>query len=264
MAGLSRPGSRAAACRAMLLREAETRDLKKRTKALTLVRWLGDRFRLSRADAGARVRAAEGIGRHTVVQAGLASGAVTADQAEVLVRVLDTVAAMPGVEEADRAAAGRFLVAQCETLAPRDLERAGKALVEALTVTPSEDDPADEAALERERARAEAEAQERERNFLTVTRRRGKLRAILEPGTIGEAILARFLHDKADKHHPGSDGFEDTRPLSERRGDALVELLNQAAGTPTPRTTPTSTSDEPTSPTTTGRPRRRAGRRRAR
>ena len=244
LAGLFDVASRVTALQSALLREAETRDLKKRTKALTLVRWLSDRFRLSRADAGARVRAAEGIGRHTVVQAGLASGAVTADQAEVLVRVLDTVATMPGVGDADRAAAGRFLVDQCQTLAPRDLERAGKALVEALTVAPSEDDPADQAALERELARAEAEAQERERNFLTVTRRRGKLRAILEPGTIGEAILARFLHDKADKHHPGSDGFEDTRPLSERRGDAIVELLNQAAGTPTPRTTPTPTTDD--------------------
>ena len=196
--------SRVAALQSALLREAETRDLKKRTQALTLVRWLSGRFRLSRVDAGARVRAAEAVGRHAVVQAGLASGAVTAGQAEVLARVLDTVAAMPGVADADRAAAGRFLVAQCETLAPRDLARAGKALVEALTVTPSEDDPADKAALEREQARAEAEAQERERNFLTVTRRRGKLRAILEPGTIGEAILARFLHDKADKRHPGS------------------------------------------------------------
>ena len=89
--------SRAAAYRAMLLREAETRDLKKRTKALTLARWLSDRFRLSRVDAGARVRAAEGIGRHAVVQSALATGAVTTDQAEVLAQVLDTVAAMPGV-----------------------------------------------------------------------------------------------------------------------------------------------------------------------
>ena len=123
---------------------------------------------------GAKVRAAEGIGRHAVVQAGLASGAVTADQAEVLVRVLDTVAAMPGVEDADRAAAGRFLVAQCETLAPRDLRAPGRRWSRPSPSTPSEDDPADEAALERERARAEAEAQERERNFLTVTRRRGQ------------------------------------------------------------------------------------------
>ncbi len=77
--------SRAAAYRAMLLREAETRDLKKRTKALTLVRWLSDRFRLSRVDAGARVRAAEGIGRHAVVQSALAPGRSPTDQAEVLV-----------------------------------------------------------------------------------------------------------------------------------------------------------------------------------
>ena len=84
LSALVRLQASVAAVEAMLLREAETRDLKARTQASTMVRWLGDRFRLSRAEAGARVRAAEGIGRHAVVQAGLASGAVTAEQAEVL------------------------------------------------------------------------------------------------------------------------------------------------------------------------------------
>jgi hypothetical protein len=222
---------------AMLLREAETRDLKSRTRALTVVRWLGDRFQLSRAEGNARVRAAEGIGRHVLVAESLATGQVSLEQAEVLARVLDTIAAMPGVAEAERAAAGRFLLAQCDTLTPADLARAGRALVEALTVTPSADDPAEAAALEREQARAEAEAQEQERSFLTVTHRRGRLRAILEPGTLGEAVLQEWLRAKADPTHAGCDGFEDTRPLSERRGDALVDLLAAAAGTPTPRGT---------------------------
>jgi hypothetical protein len=90
--------SRTAAVEAMLLREAETRDLKARTKALTAVRWLGDRFRLSRADAAARIRAAEALGRHPVVEQALAVGAVTPEQGEVLTRVLDTVAVLPGVD----------------------------------------------------------------------------------------------------------------------------------------------------------------------
>ena len=190
LAGLFDVASRMAALQGALLREAETRDLKSRTRALTVVRWLGDRFQLSRADAGARVRAAEGIGRHVQVAESLATGTVSPEQAEVLARVLDTIEALPGVEEAERAAAGQFLVAQCDTLTPGDLARAGRALVEALIVTPSADDPADAAALEREAARAEAEAQEQERNFLTVTRRRGRLLAILEPGTLGEAVPA--------------------------------------------------------------------------
>ena len=235
LAGLFDVASRVAALQGALLREAEVRDLRSRTRALTVVRWLGDRFQLSRAEGAARVRAAEGIGRHPVVQCALATGTVSPEQAEVLARVLDTIGAMPGVEEAERAAAGRFLVAQCDTLTPGDLSRAGRALVEALTVTPSVDDPADAAALEREAARAEAAAQEQERNVLTVTHRRGRLLAVLEPGTLGEAVLQGWLRAKADPTRAGCDGFEDTRPLSERRGDALVDLLAAAAGTPTPR-----------------------------
>jgi hypothetical protein len=228
--------SRLQALQGALLREAETRDLKARTKALTEVRWLGDRFRLSRADAGARVRAGQALGRHPVLAGALAAGAVTVEQAETLTPVLDAVEALPELEDQERAAAARFLVAQCATLTPRDLAKVGRALVEALTVTSSLDDPADEAALERERARAEAEAQEAERSFLTVTRRRGKLLAVLEPGTLGEAVLAEWTRTN-EKKHPGADGFEDTRPRSERLGDAMVALLAHAAGTPTPRPT---------------------------
>jgi len=61
LAGLFDVASRVSVLQSALLREAETRDLKKRTKALTLVRWLSDRFRLSHADAGAKVQPAEGV-----------------------------------------------------------------------------------------------------------------------------------------------------------------------------------------------------------
>ena len=100
------------------------------------MRWLGDRFQLSRADGNARVRAAEALGRHALVTEALAAGAVTVEQAEVLTRVLDTGRRDAAeVDEERAAAAGRFLVAQCEALAPRDLARAGQALVEALTAS---------------------------------------------------------------------------------------------------------------------------------
>ena len=222
------------ALQAVLLAEAESRDLKGRTQASTTERWLGDRFLLSRADAGARVRGAQALGRHAVVTEALAAGALTVEQAETLTPVLDAVDAMPGVDKGERAAAGRFLVAQCDTLTPRDLARAGRALLEALTATPSLDDPADAVAVAREQERAEAEAQEAERSLLTVTRRRGRLLAVLQPGTIGEAALRQWMR-KNDKPRTGTDGFEDTRTRSERLGDALVDLLTAAAGAPTPR-----------------------------
>ena len=234
------------ALQAVLLAEAESRDLKARTQAPTTERWLGDRFRLSRADAGVRVRGAQALGRHAVVTEALAAGTATVEQAETLTPVLDAVDAMPGVDKGERAAAGRFLVAQCDTLTPRDLARAGRALLEALTATPSLDDPADAEAVAREQERAEAEAQEAERSFLTVTRRRGRLLAVLQPGTIGEAALRQWMR-RNDRPRTGTDGFEDTRTRSERLGDALVDLLTAAAGAPTPRTEsdPDSTTDHP-------------------
>src|SRR5215213_11413916 len=67
LSALVRLQSSVAAVQAVLLAEAETRDLKAATRAPTLVRWLGDRFQLSRADANARVRAAEALGRHALV-----------------------------------------------------------------------------------------------------------------------------------------------------------------------------------------------------
>src|SRR5829696_1293177 len=230
--------SRAAAYRGMLLREAECRNLRERTQASTVQRWLGDRFRLSRGEAAAQVRAAQALGRHRVLGEALGCGAASAGQVEVIAQVLDTVAVLPGVPQAEQEAAGRFLVEQCATLIPAELGRAGRALVEALTVAPSVDDPADAAALDREAARAEAAAQDGERNVLTVTRRGGKPVAVLEPGSIGQGILARYLREKADRRHPGTDGFEDTRPLGERRGDALIDLLADTVGMPKPRTTP--------------------------
>ena len=241
---LVRLQAQAAALEAVLLAEAEARDLKARTQASTTVRWLGDRFQLSRADGNARVRAGQALRRHGLVSEALAAGAVTVEQAEVLTGVLDTVEAMPGVQTAERSVAGRFLLAQCDALTPRDLARAGRALVEALTTTPSADDPAEADALAREQERAEAEAQEQERSFLRVTRRRGKLLAILEPGTLGEAVLQQWMR-RNDEPHPGIDGFADTRTRFERLGDALVGLLAEAAGLPTPRAHPDAAHDDP-------------------
>jgi len=211
LSALVRLQAHTAALEAVLLAEAGSRDLKAGTQASTLVRWLGDRFRLSRADGNTRVRAAEALGRHAVVTEALATGAVTVEQGEVLTRVLETVETFPGVAEGERTAAGRFLVAQCDALAPRDLERAGRAVVEALTAAPSVDDPADAEALAREQQRAEAQAQDAERSLLSVTRRRGRVLAILEPGTIGQAALQQWMR-KNGSRMPGPTGWRTPGP----------------------------------------------------
>jgi hypothetical protein len=226
--------SRTSAVRAALLREAETRGLQDATRASTLERWLGDRFRLSRADAAARCREATAMGRHPEVEAALADAALTPEQAAVTIAALDELALLPEVTEDDRAAGAAFLVAQCASLTPRDLHRAAQALIEALACAPSADDPDDAAAVQRDQERAEQEAQAAERNDLRLVRRRGRIRALLDLGPLGEATLHAWLRG-ADRLTPGEDGLEDLRSVSERRGDALVQLLAAAAaGSPSP------------------------------
>ncbi|MGH8894200.1 MAG: hypothetical protein ACRDWY_13005, partial [Actinomycetes bacterium] len=228
LAGLLELEARTAALRGALLREAATRDLKARTRASSVPRWLGDRFRLSHADATTRERDAALFGRHPRVETALGSAAVTVEQATVTATALDKIAGLPDLDDGDREAAAGFLLAQCASLAPRDLARAGQAILEALTVTPSTDDPDDAVAVHREQQRAEADAQAAERNDLQVIRRRGRVRAILDLGPVGDATLLAWLR-RTDKPHPGTDGFEDPRSRSERRADTLIDLLAATA-----------------------------------
>ncbi len=220
-------------CRRLLLGEADQRDLKSRTGAPNLVRWLGDRFRLSRTDAAGRVRQAGDLLRHRPVRDALTAGAVTVEQATTAATALDQVAALPGLTDEDRTSAARFLLEQCAALTPPELARAGRAVVEALTRTPSRDDPDEAAALDRDQQRAEADAQAAERNDLRVTRRRGRLRAVLDLGPLGEATLHAWLR-RIDSRPAGrrTTACRDQRLPPERRSDALVELLAAAAAAP--------------------------------
>ena len=227
LAGVLALESRVAALGAVLLLEADTRGLRSRTRASSTERWLGDRFRLSHADSAARLRAAAALGRHPGVLEALAAGGVSPEQAVVVTGVLDRVRILPGLSEGEPAQAAMLLVESAAALGPRDLARAGQAVVEALTRTPSVDDPADAAALERAQERAAAADSVAERNELRLSRRHGRLRATLELGGLGEAVLTGWLRT-VDAPVPGEDGFADDRPIGQRRGDALVDLLARA------------------------------------
>jgi hypothetical protein len=96
------------ALQTVLLAEVESRDLKARTGAPSPERWLADRLRLSRADGGARLRQSAALRRHPSVLDALATGTVTVEQGEVLAAVLHQVEALPGVEDAETAAAADF------------------------------------------------------------------------------------------------------------------------------------------------------------
>jgi hypothetical protein len=254
---LVRLQAQATALQAVLMAEVESRNMKARTGAPSTERWLADRLHLSRADGGARLRQSIALRRHPGVLDALATGAATVEQGEVLAAVLHQVDALPGVEEGAAAAATEFLVEQCALLAPRELARAGQAVVETLTRTPSVDDPADEAAVQREHDRAERALQQAERNWLTVTHRpggRARIRADLGP--VGAAAFLAWCR-QADKAVSGDDGFEDTRTRSERRGDALVDLFTRAGPTRTGNTQTNGTVSSDTDPSGIDEPRAR-------
>ncbi|MDQ1604354.1 MAG: hypothetical protein QOE01_2199 [Actinomycetota bacterium] len=230
LAALVQVEARATALRAVLLTEAESRSLKDRTQALSTAQWLTQRFRLSRGLAAARLREAGLLAAQPAVQTALADGTVTVEQSRVLAAALARVDAIPAVTEADRAQAARFLIEQAGSLSPAELTKAGQALAEALTSTPDVDDLADAAAVQRELEAAEAAAQEAEVNRL-ITKRRpgGGYMGRFEIGNADETLFAAWLR-KADQPHPGTDGFDDTRPKDQRRADHLLDALRAALG----------------------------------
>jgi hypothetical protein len=190
------------ALQTVLLAEVESRDLKARTGAPSNERWLADRLRLSRADGGARLRQSAALRRHPSVLDALGTGTVTVEQGEVLAAVLHQVEALPGVEDAETAAAADFLVEQCGLLWPRELARAGQAVVETLTLAPSVDDPAEAAAVAREHDRAERDRQQAERNWLTLTHRPGARRRRLPGHPHPLRTPRRRLGRPAHRRHP--------------------------------------------------------------
>jgi hypothetical protein len=225
LAALDRAEAALVARRAELVREADQRGLKDRSKALSTERWLQDRFRLSHRDAKARVDQARLLTGQPAAHQALAAGTITPEQAGVIATALAAVDQLDDVDPVEREQATDFLLDQATGLAPRDLATAAAHLVEQLTRTPSVDSAADAEAVARELAAAEAAAQRAETNTFVVKHRpdgtiayRGTIRPVDAPA------LTAWLK-RADVRHPGCDGFEDDRPREQRRGDHLVQTL---------------------------------------
>jgi Domain of unknown function (DUF222) len=86
---LDRVEAQLVAARGALLREAEARDLRSRTKALTTSGWVADRFRITHQQATARLRDARAVARHPALAAALAAGTTNVPQARVVEEVFD-------------------------------------------------------------------------------------------------------------------------------------------------------------------------------
>ncbi len=221
--------ARLTARRAELLREADLRALRDRTRASSTERWLRDRFRLSPRDAAARVREADLVVDQPAVLAALSAGRLTAEQAGVVATAMDQVDHLDAVTDDERQQAAGFLLDQATALDPRGLATAGRAVVEHLTRTPTTDDPAEAAALARELAAADAG----HTNTLTLRRLPdGSVRGRFTLRPVDAPALTTWLR-QADQPHPGTDGFTDHRPRDQRRGDHLAAALRAAPSTAT-------------------------------
>jgi hypothetical protein len=226
LGGVLAAEARLAALRGALLREADARVLRARSQALSTAGWLQDRFRLSRSRADRLTEQAAGLGRHPQLDVALVGAALGEEHATIAVQILDRAAGLRRVSVDDVEAAAELLVEHGGMLDPRRLRRAGEQLLEDLAArAPSVDDPAEAAALERERESAEDALRRAETNTMRVRRRPdGRARGSFELSPLGAAALVGWL-THADKRHPGTDSFEDTRPRDQRRGDALIDAL---------------------------------------
>lgn len=116
--------ARLVARRAELVREADLRALRDRTRALSTERWLRDRFRLSAREARARVAQADLLLGQPLVHEALTSGELTQEQATVISTALDAVDQIEQVDPQERQAAAEVLLEQAAALDPRDLATA--------------------------------------------------------------------------------------------------------------------------------------------
>src|SRR5690349_9936244 len=92
LAALDRDEARLVARRVQLLGEARRRGLhQRRTRSLSMERWLRDAHRVSTREAGRRLRESLTLEARPSVLAALVAGEVSVEQAAVICRALDSV-----------------------------------------------------------------------------------------------------------------------------------------------------------------------------
>jgi hypothetical protein len=232
--------ARLVAIRAALLAHADVRGLKDQLKAHSTATWLAHTSRITGASAREHVKAAELLDAHPEAGDLLAAGACTWVHARVVATTLGAIDTLGTVDAPTRAKAVEFLTGQARTLDPVSLSVAARALVEALTTTPDVDNPAEQAAVERQAAEKPAG------RFIQIFHdpdgtSSGRWKG-LDPDATA-AIETFFHHASLDDDQkedspweqpaPGSSGQDDDpcrdrRTRAQRRLDAFARLARHA------------------------------------
>lgn len=202
--------------------EADQRGVCERD-AHTAVSWLRELALVRAAEARAVVRrSVEVNGPCPRVGAALRRGDLSHAHADVVTAVLRRLPVR--VDALTRARAEEFLVDQARVLDPTDLGGVGRELFERVAgAFPDVDDPADARAVEREAERAAASAYER-RALDLYDRPHGEVAVSGSLSGDAAATLRTFL-DTVSTPTRSEDGVVDERTATQRRADALTELV---------------------------------------
>jgi hypothetical protein len=209
-----------------LTREADLRDLRCRFGQVDTRGLLRHRYGIGAFDARDLVALARVLdGSHPATFSAMADGRISSRHAEVIAESLAELP--PSTAPSEALEAERILIEHAPTLEPSELRICGRAIAEKLARTPDVDDP-DEA------ARVAAEADESAARLFA----RRSLSSRRDPRT-GLRRISMLVDDETHSAlfatldplalpHPTLDGVSDARTLSQRRVDALAELVDVA------------------------------------
>ncbi|HEY1134582.1 MAG TPA: DUF222 domain-containing protein [Nocardioides sp.] len=215
--------SQASALAAGLLRHAESVELPRVNGSVSAAVWFANATNVTRREASRLARIGTAVGATTSDGLGEAftAGAVTVEQADVIVRAL---AELPDDLDAEtRVEAERTLVGYAADHDAKALRILGKRIL--TVVAPEVGEAHDAAALEREERQARARAR-----LTMVSDGHGSVHGRFTLPELHGAMLRKALDAYAAPAHANTaadpdDRFRPGRPTPERQGEAFCELL---------------------------------------
>ena len=204
---------------ARLLAHAETVDLPGQSGATSTANWLAHHTRTTRREAHRLARVATGLDSHVVTRTALTAGTVNLEQAEAILRGLDT---LPDDLDPDLVTkAEEHLVGLARDFDAKAIKNLSRRLLE--VIAPDQADAHEAALLEKEEADALAATR---LTYWHDSRGRLQGRFTLDPLT-GAMLTKAVLAYAAPKHRAATGPLGDRKPTPERLGRAFAELIQR-------------------------------------
>ncbi|MDF9717495.1 DUF222 domain-containing protein [Nocardioides sp. ChNu-153] len=220
---LERAANRLAALQSRLLAHASEVRVEDATGAASTAVWFANATQVTRAEAHRRVRVAVAVNeQYGVLAAAAASGAVSPDQLEVVVRALDDLG---DVTAEVRDEAERTLVGFAREHDAKALRVLGRRILDVVAPAVGEAREAELLAQEEREAVAKIRLTMREDGHGCV---HGRFTVPELHGAMFTKMLDAISSPRRSHLRAGSDGdAADARPAWERRGQAFVELIER-------------------------------------